>query len=37
MNDYGHVDESIPSFAISLVGFIVVDENEGEYIMVCDL
>lgn len=37
MNDYGHIDDSIPSFAISLVGFIVVDENEGEYIMVCDL
>ncbi len=37
MNDYGHVDESIPSFAIFLVSFIVVDENEGEYIMVCDL
>lgn len=82
MNDYGHIDDSIPSFAISLykdfrgqgigtalmeemlvllrergykkaslsvqkandayrlylkVGFIVVDENEEEYIMVCDL
>ena len=82
MNDYGHVDDSIPSFAISLykdfrgqgigtalmkemiaslrgrgykkaslavqkanyayrlylkVGFIVVDENEEEYIMLCGL
>ena len=82
MNDYGHIDDSIPSFAISLyqdfrghgigtelmeemlallrergyekaslsvqkandayrlylkVGFTVVDENEEEYIMVCDL
>lgn len=82
MNDYGHIDDSIPSFAISLykdfrgqgigttlmeemlallgkkgykkaslsvqkendayrlylkVGFVVVDENEEEYIMVCDL
>lgn len=82
MNDYGHVDDSIPSFAISLykdfrgqgigtalmkemiaslrgrgykkaslavqkanyayrlylkVGFIVVDENEEEYIMLCRL
>ena len=82
MNDYGHVDEETPSFAISLfeeyrgkaigtklmqemlkllkeknykkaslavqkenyavkmykkVGFEIVDENEQEYIMVCDL
>lgn len=82
MDDYGHIDDSIPSFAISLyqdyrgqgigtalmeemlallrkrgykkaslsvqkanyayrlylkVGFTVVDENEKEYIMVCDL
>ena len=82
MNDYGHVDDTTPSFAISLykdfrgqgigtvlmeemiallrergyqtaslsvqkenyayrlylkVGFIVVEENEEEYIMVCDL
>ncbi len=82
MNDYGHVDDDTPSFAISLykdfrgygigtalmnemlallrkkgykraslavqkanyaykmyvnVGFVVVDENEEEYIMVCDL
>ncbi len=82
MNDYGHIDDSIPSFAISLykdfrgqgigtalmkemltllrkrgykkaslsvqkanyaytlylkVGFTVLDENEEEYIMVCDL
>ena len=82
MNDYGRIDDSIPSFAISLykdfcgqgigtalmeemlpllrergykkaslsvqkandayrlylkVGFIVVDENEEEYIMICDL
>lgn len=82
MNDYGHIDDSIPSFAISLykdfrgygigttlmeemlallkekgykkaslsvqkanyayqmylkVGFTVVDENNEEYIMVCDL
>jgi ribosomal protein S18 acetylase RimI-like enzyme len=82
MNDYGHVDDTAPSFAISLyknfrgqgigtalmiemlallrergykkaslsvqkandayrlylkVGFTVVDENEEEYIMVCDL
>lgn len=82
MNDYGHIDDSVPSFAISLykdfrgqgigtslmeemlallrkrgykkaslsvqkandayrlylkVGFTVVDENEEEYIMICDL
>ncbi len=51
MYDYGHIDDSTPSFAISLsvqkanaayrlylrVGFTVVDENEEEYIMVCDL
>lgn len=82
MNDYGHVDDTIPSFAISLykdfrgqgigtslmeamlallkkrgykkaslsvqkanyayrlylkLGFTVVDENEEEYIMICDL
>ena len=82
MNDYGHVDDDMPSFAISLykeyrgkgigtqmmiqmlellkkqgfrraslavqkanyavnmyerVGFRTVDENEQEYIMVCDL
>ena len=82
MNDYGHIDNSTPSFAISLyrdyrgkgigtelmekmlellkhkgykraslavqkenyavkmykkVGFEIVDENEEEYIMVCDL
>lgn len=82
MNDYGHIDDSIPSFAISLykdfrgqgigtslmeemltllkkrgykkaslsvqkanyaytlylkAGFIVLDENEEEYIMICDL
>ncbi len=82
MKDYGHIDDSIPSFAISLykdfrgqgigtalmkemltllrkrgykkaslsvqkanyaytlylkVGFTVLDENEEEYIMVCDL
>lgn len=82
MNDYGHIDDSTPSFAISLyedyrgqgigtalmeemlallrergykraslsvqkvnaayrlylrVGFTIVDENEEEYIMVCDL
>ena len=82
MNDYGHIDDSIPSFAISLykdfrgqgigtslmeemlallrdrgykkaslsvqkanyayrlylkVGFTIVDENDEEYIMICDL
>lgn len=82
MNDYGHIDDTVPSFAISLyknfrgqgigtalmeemlallkergykkaslsvqkdnyayrlylkVGFTVVDENDEEYIMVCDL
>lgn len=82
MNDYGHIDDSIPSFAISLykdfrgqgigtalmeemlallrergykkaslsvqranyayrlylkVGFTVMDENDAEYIMICDL
>lgn len=82
MNDYGHIDDSTPSFAISLykdfrgqgigtslmeemlallrergykkaslsvqkanyayslymkVGFTVVDENDEEYIMICDL
>lgn len=82
MNDYGHVDDDTPSFAISLyeeyrgkgigtklmktmlkllkekgykktslsvqknnyavkmyknVGFKIIDENEQEYIMVCDL
>ncbi len=82
MNDYGHIDDSTPSFAISLykdfrgqgigtalmkemltllrergykkaslsvqkanyaytlylkVGFTVLDENEEEYIMICDL
>ena len=82
MNDYGHIEEGVPSFAISLykeyrnlgigtrlmetmldelksrgykktslavqkanyaarmytkVGFVVVDENDEEYIMVCEL
>ena len=82
MNDYGHIDDNTPSFAISLyeeyrgkgigtelmktmlkllknkgykktslavqkdnyavkmyknVGFRIVDENEQEYIMICDL
>lgn len=41
MNDYGHIDNDTPSFAISLYkdyrGFEIVDENEEEYIMLCRL
>ena len=40
LHDYGHWDDDTPSFAISLyknVGFKIVDENDEEYIMVCEL
>ena len=47
MDDYGHVDDETPSFAVQKqnyavkmyknVGFEIVDENEEEYIMVCQL
>ena len=40
LHDYGHLDDDTPSFAISLyknVGFKIVDENDEEYIMVCEL
>ena len=40
LHGYGHLDDDTPSFAISLyknVGFKIVDENDEEYIMVCEL
>lgn len=47
MNDYGHVDDNTPSLAVQKanyavrmyekVGFKTMDENEEEYIMVCEL
>ena len=47
MDDYGHVDDETPSLAVQKqnyavkmyknVGFEIVDENEEEYIMVCQL
>ena len=41
MDDYGHIDNDTPSFAISLYkdyrGFEIVDENGEEYIMLCRL
>ena len=41
IDDYGHIDNDTPSFAISLYkdyrGFEIVDENGEEYIMLCRL